>query len=463
MDKINELFLDVNPNLRWYQREALNAWIENSYQGILVMATGTGKTIVALSAIQLIKIIQPELKIIIITVPKIHLAEQWSQAIESINRVPIICHSGNKKWDTTLKNKILLINKIETKVLIIIATLGTFISKRFQNYLVHFSDKLSLIICDEAHNIGTIKTRMLIPDHFCYRLALTATPERWFDEEGTNYIYRYFNKVVYTFSLSQAVEQGFLVPYYYKMIQISLTDEELNEYEAKTLDFVVLQNKIDQLKNKSQKENESEILILEKRLQHIAIVRKQIIINAEQKYAIFSTLINDFRKEQGILIYCSPQQFNRIGEILSSSGLIYRSLKYNNHKVNERNKILKSFEKGELPILISMNILDEGVDLPSISTAIFLASSTNPKEFIQRRGRILRPSEKKKFAKIIDFVVTNTFESWQSQPDSKQLFEANYPNETIMNSEFKRANEFIKDCMNKSDFSSFSILKDYIN
>ena len=278
MDKINELFLDVNPNLRWYQREALNAWIENSYQGILVMATGTGKTIVALSAIQLIKIIQPELKIIIITVPKIHLAEQWSQAIESINRVPIICHSGNKKWDTTLKNKILLINKIETKVLIIIATLGTFISKRFQNYLVHFSDKLSLIICDEAHNIGTIKTRMLIPDHFCYRLALTATPERWFDEEGTNYIYRYFNKVVYTFSLSQAVEQGFLVPYYYKMIQISLTDEELNEYEAKTLDFVVLQNKIDQLKNKSQKENESEILILEKRLQHIAIVRKQIII-----------------------------------------------------------------------------------------------------------------------------------------------------------------------------------------
>lgn len=453
MDRMNELINQVNPNLRSYQRDALHAWIENSYQGILVMATGTGKTIVAVSALQLLKIIQPELKVVIITVPKIHLAEQWAEAIKSIKIVPIVCHSGNKSWEISLKKKTSFLNQNESKTIIIIATLGTFISVRFHKYLVHFSDKLSLLICDEAHNIGTINTRMMIPDHFCYRLALTATPERWFDEEGTDYIYRYFNRVVFSFSLSEAIEQKYLVPYHYEMVQISLTDEELKKYNEKTVELTILRNKIIKLKAKTPKENKTEITFLEKKLQNIAILRRQIVINAEQKITQFSNLIKEFRNQKGILIYCSPQQFSIIGEILSNSGLIYRTLKYNNHKINERSTILKAFEKGELPILVSMNILDEGVNLPSISKAIFLSSSTNPKEFIQRRGRILRPSENKEFAKIFDFIVINSFENENLSPSIKQIcFEKEF-----MSSELKRAEEFIKDCMNKSDYSFFHI------
>jgi superfamily II DNA or RNA helicase len=449
MTNSNEILLDIKSNLRFYQREALNAWVENSYQGILVMATGTGKTIVALSAIQLLKSNQQDLKVVIITVPKIHLAEQWSEALKSIKMVPIVCHSGNKKWEFILKRSLKIINKIELKSIIIVATLGTFISKRFQNYLIDFSDKLSFLICDEAHNVGTIKTRLLIPDQFCYRLALTATPERWFDEEGTLYIYKYFNKVVFTFSLSQAIEQRFLAPYNYEIIQISLSDKEYQEYDDKTIEYTIIKAKINQMKKGNQNVNKSEITRFEKKLQNIAITRRQIIINAGQKICEFSKLIKKFRNQNGILIYCSPQQFTIVGEILSSLGLIYRSLKYNNHKINERYKILKSFENGELPILVSMNILDEGINLPSISTAIFLSSSTNPKEFIQRRGRILRPAQNKNYAKIIDFVVINSSEREQANPSCDKNI---YPLDRFMNSESNRVNEFIKDCMNKSDY-----------
>jgi superfamily II DNA or RNA helicase len=256
------------------------------------------------------------------------------------------------------------------------------------------------LIADEVHGLGAPERRNGLLENYKYRLGLSATPARWLDDEGTAIIIDYFNNVVFEFSLKRAITEinpdtgmSYLTPYEYHPYFVGLTESELAEYERMTKKIAA-----QYYKAKSKEERQIAFDLL-------CIMRQRIVVNAENKLATFKQILDKLGSEVShCLIYCSPQQISAVQEILSSRNIIQH--KFTAHEsADERQMLLSTFASGRIQALVAMKCLDEGVDVPVARTAIFLASSGNPKEFIQRRGRILRRAPDKEKAIIYDIIV----------------------------------------------------------
>ena len=215
--------------LRDYQKEAINNWFRNNGHGTLKMATGSGKTIIALSVIlRLVKKIQ--LQVAIVVCPFRHLVTQWDEEAREFGFNPILAFQSRSSWDGLLNSRLYNIDSDKSEFLIIITTNRTFASSAFQSKLKYLPQK-TIIVADEAHNLGAKRLRNCLPDQILFRLALSATPERWFDEEGTEAIFDYFGKVLEPeFTLKDALKAGALVPYRYYPVLVELTENELEVY-----------------------------------------------------------------------------------------------------------------------------------------------------------------------------------------------------------------------------------------
>jgi len=414
------------PRLRDYQIEAISRWLNNGGKGIFEMATGTGKTYAALGC--LVELLKRERRLfVVISCPFTHLVKQWKDNIVKFGYSGLEAFGASIGWEDRLANAMFDFNSELLDILIIVTTHNTFSSEKFMRIVKKVSGKC-FVIADEVHGLGSPERQRGLMDKYQFRLGLSATPTRWFDEEGTAVILSFFDKVVFEFPLQQAIEEGFLCKYDYYPYLVELTSDELEEYRNLTKKIAT-----QYLKTKDEpKKNEL--------LKLYCILRHRVIINASMKYVVLNQILDNLGEISHCLIYCSPQQIEAVQEILNKRGIIQHKFTAEEN-VKERRMLLDSFAKGFYKVLVAMKCLDEGVDVPATRTAIIMASSTNPREFIQRRGRILRPYKGKIKAVIYDIIVVPDL-SGRIDPFLYDL-EAK-----IMQSEIKRYVEFARSATN---------------
>lgn len=370
------------------------------------MATGTGKTLTALGCLE--GVLKTEKKIIVvISSPFIHLSEQWIREFDKlgIRCDKLVADSSQSRWKDRLVDNILDVEDGISERLIVLTTHNTFSSDDFRDIIKESKkrtpDQRFLLIVDEVHGIGAPERRKGLVDEYDYRLGLSATPKRWFDLEGTDRIFSYFGDVVFEFSLKDAIDAEYLTPYVYKPHFTSLTLEEMAKYESET-------RKISRAYYRSKDEDEKdEIFTL------LCIKRHKVIRNAINKLAVFEQILDGLDQIKHCLIYCSPKQIYRVQDILNKKNIIQHKFTQREGTkaedrfggLSERDFLIKKFSDGIYSALVSMRCLDEGVDVPPARLAIMLDNSGNPREYIQRRGRVLRKYPGKKSAVIHDIIV----------------------------------------------------------
>lgn len=427
MDKIlkeaNKEYITIKPGcpripdtvkLYDYQKQAIKKWEEYNYKGIFDMATGTGKTYTALGAISTLSEKLDDKLAVIIVCPYQHLVEQWVEDIKNFGMKPIIGYSASpqKRW------KYLLADAIRSEIynpkesfLCFICTNATFASDYVQKQIKKI--KISkLLVVDEAHNFGAKYLSKLLTEIYDYRLALSATLERHMDSKGTKILYDFFKKKCIEYDLERAIKENKLTKYYYYPIVVYLNDDELLDYKTLTAEIgkCIIKDKFGKSK-------------LSKKGEFLAIKRSRIVAGASNKLIKLREAIEPYKDKKNILIYCGAAQvldegFDKTGinegEIRQIDAVtkilgIEIGMKVaqftSNESMEERSVLKDRFENGDdLQALVAIKCLDEGVNIPGINTAFILASSTNPKEYIQRRGRVLRKAPGKKCAYIYDFI-----------------------------------------------------------
>ena len=366
-----------------HQGEAIDAWCNNGYAGILEMATGSGKTITAMiAANRLYEEHHPLL--IVVAAPYIPLVQQWCNEIELFGLTPIDLTSANGPSGRaiqlgTLRRKLRHGNQ---DVAAIVVSHDTLTNQTFHQELERF-DATKLLIGDEVHGLGSPSFVTSPPHFFNYRLGLSATPVRQYDTEGTEALIDFFGPIVYQFSLEQAIGTC-LVPYDYFVHPVQLTDYEMVRWHDLT-------NKIRQNTWRDQDRDQPGTY-----LQKFLRDRRAIIENASGKIDCMKEALQqeDLVNLRHTLIYASdkaPDQLEKVNETLSQLGVRYRQLTHeetSNRKLSQQ--ILQSFQDGDMQVLTAKRVLDEGVNIPQIQKAFILASTTVERQWIQRRGRLLR-------------------------------------------------------------------------
>lgn len=389
--------------------------MEKGCRGIFDMATGTGKTYTALIAVsELFKENNNRLAVIIVC-PYQHLVEQWVEDIRRFGMKPIVCHSASKQrnWKQRLIDEIDLFTLGGSNHFSCVVTNASFATEFFQEQISKLC-KDSLIVIDEAHNFSAKNLKQMLPENIGYRLALSATINRHNDEDGTIALLNYFGDKCIEYTLKDAIDNGMLTPYYYYPIVVTLTESELEEYLSITEE---IGKAIMRCKKKNGK------VVLSTRAERLLLKRARLVAGAQQKLIKLKEEISKYSQDNHILVYCGAttirdveykegqppideiRQINAVTDILGNE-LSMRVSKFTSEENAEERELLKeAFDEGsKIQALIAIRCLDEGVNIPSIDKAFILASSANPKEYIQRRGRVLRLYPGKRCANIYDFI-----------------------------------------------------------
>lgn len=397
---------------RPYQTRAVEQWINGGAQGILKMATGTGKTITSLLAAERASRAFEGKIALIVAVPYQHLVEQWADDVRDFGANPILAYKSRNNWQEQIQQQVLAFNTGARGTLTVITTHATFATDAFQTELGRINQANQMLIADEVHHLGAPHLKSALPEQIPMRLGLSATPERWYDEEGTDALHQYFTGgIVYEYSLSEAIENGALCEYYYIPHVVELTDEEALEYEE-------LSAKIGRLAAQMYNDLGDADLQSNYKLKQALFKRARLLGTAEGKLERLSTLIPQQGDVHHTLVYCgdgsvegessgrTKRHVDATVELLRAD-LGVRARRFTaEENQDERKQLLSEFERGDLEALVAIRCLDEGVDVPATETAYILASSSNPRQFVQRRGRILRPHKNKEFAVIHDFIVS---------------------------------------------------------
>ncbi len=480
-----------NPNLspqiklRQHQIDAINKWKENNYCGLLEMATGTGKTYTAFGCINAMQRMYDRTAIII-ACPQLHLVEQWKDSMDEWNNgvnefekiivdSQITCNSDNPGWRSNFEKLLYDFNvpplgseqQLKNNIIIFV-THDTLALSVFNEKISSIENAKKFLIIDEVHNVTEKSSEKILLDHCSFRLGLSATPERHLDEQGTQILLNYFHGIVYELNLDKAIhELNVLSTYDYLPYYVALTTNEMEEYHRLT-------GLIAQIEEKKRKG------IYHKKPGDFDpyLARSALVANAENKDGVLKSILDlEFNnKLSDTLIYCTnnpspistygyPKQLERVKHILSSVGIVSDSITWED-KTKDRRRIIELLSAGHFNCITAVGCLDEGVDIPSVQVGIFMASSGNPKQFIQRRGRILRKSENtgKVSATIYDILVTPSIDNEPNMSQRKLIAK-----ELIRHKEFasiadnkKMATDMIKDIAEKFSIDLEQLSDDYI-
>ncbi|MFE5210642.1 DEAD/DEAH box helicase family protein [Streptomyces sp. NPDC056600] len=426
--------------VRDYQREAVASWLRQQGRGILKMATGTGKTKTAMiAATQLANALRQreEPLVVLVLAPLQHLVDQWVTEIEAFGVRPVAVYESGQKWLHTVEDQLNEARLGQRPIVAMVATNASFASARFQSVLGRISQPL-LVIADEAHNLGSSAYRSALPFNATYRLALSATPERWFDDEGTDALIGYFGPIAFELGLGEAIEMRALCRYLYLPRLVELNDVETNLYVDLTSQIAKRLAAGDSLKDTG---SDSPIGFLLRQ-------RAGILGHAKGKLAQLRSDLEARRDSWFQLIYCAqgrrpiepgdPPGANQLHDVMN---LVGNQLHLSAHSYisdtprAERKRLLRRFSGGDdLRVLVAMRCLDEGVDIPDARIGYLLASSSNPREFIQRRGRLLRRADGKERAEVLDYLAVPP----AGTPINFDVERA------LLRREFERADEFGK-------------------
>lgn len=433
---------------RPYQQDAIQCWLEQEGKGILRMATGTGKTITALLAASRIAELLDRGYVLVIAVPYQHLVDQWAADLEEFDARPVLAYQSRRNWQPRLERELLEFNNESRDICVIITTHRT-LSQESARRTLNRAAGPSMLIADEVHHLGANQSQKALMESFDLRLGLSATPERWYDDEGTEALEEYFGGTVFDYGLKQAIDAGALCEYYYVPHIVELQDDEMERYMQLTSKIGRLIARQGGGADFNLEDNQS--------LQTVLFQRARLIGTAREKLDLLVELFDQETNPDHSLVYCSDGSTGVEQDGERHVDTTTRRLRQDcdltverftaRENQEERERLLSAFEAGDIDVLSSIRCLDEGVDVPATRTAYILASTSNPRQYVQRRGRILRKHPGKKYAVIHDFI---TIPDTNRHPEV--LSDDRYDAErTLIRKELERVTTFAEAARNHPD------------
>ena len=408
--------LKIPDTLMWregrfaHQGAAVDALIENG-GGILSMATGSGKTRTALIAISEFQDRQTEHLCAVVLAPTRPLIRQWAEDIRDFGIEPIILSGiGKERRQQELEQLSIAFSSIHSRTEILLLTNSLFMRQgsMVRSWLESLPDSVCcFLIADEVHNLGAPSFVNNPPECFDHRIGLSATPIRQYDPDGTDHLFSFFGGPPrFEFSLGDAIEASCLVPYRYHLQEVKLESHEMEYYEDLTEQLVRAGFCID---------DDGRTVGLSDRVARLLRARRALVEQADGKLNVLESKLTYMGPESvtKTLIYASAKpvvpgkvrQITAVNEMLQRLNIISHQYTAEETGKSQSRKILEQFGEGDYQVLTSMKVLDEGIDMPQTDTAFLLASSTVEREWVQRRGRILRRAPGKAFAHLHDFIV----------------------------------------------------------
>ena len=415
--------------LRPHQRDALQNWEARGRRGILEHATGSGKTFSAISAM---RDALGRREVPLVLVPSELLHAQWYRELTynlaDLQPQILRCGAGYSKWrDDGLVGPWTRAGAERPRI--VLSTMQTAAMQEFRVALRQ-GDHLFLV-ADEVHRIGSPNHLQLLSIETGPRLGLSATPRRAGDPDGTADIFDYFDGVVPPpFTLQDAIKSHALTPYFYHVHAVSLTENEQERWDALT-------KRIRQTAALNTPEKGGNP-VTEQQIKRLLIERARVLKQAHSKAVEAAVVLaTNYLRGDRWIVYCDDlAQLAAVQAELAKGGL--ESTQYHSAMTGDKEQTLRLFEANG-GIVVSIRCLDEGVDIPSVTHALILASSKNPREYIQRRGRVLRLAEGKSVAHIHDVLVV---------PAAVEGNEGEDPRLNIIGGEMTRALEFGKSALN---------------
>lgn len=428
-----------------HQRVAIKAWQAHGFVGVMALATGAGKTITAIHAS--VKLAQSHIVkhkrnfLLIVSVPYQVLADQWCDVLKLFNIQAIKCYRNKALWYDQLIDGLSKITLYEDPAfLCLVVVNATLKSEAFQSQLKCISKNDLMFIGDECHHHGSSSVIGSLPNAR-YKIGLSATPWSHAESDKEEIIKSYYGPVVATYSIGRALKESVLCPYSYHPHLVTLDNDEFDSYVELTSDI----NKIISIKESGGSINEDDLTFL-------LLRRGRLLGSCESKFETLSNMLSKSKPSPFTLFYCgdgstegdgntSYRDIERVSKILyENDWKCSRFTAKESH--SERIRILDSFQKQMIDAVAAIRVLDEGFDIPACREAYLLASSRNERQFIQRRGRILRNHENKKSAKIHDFIVLPPFGATGSIVES------------LVTKELERGVEFSNFCSNSHEVGS---------
>ena len=382
-----------------HQGQAVKAWAESGRRGILEMATGAGKTITAMICATKLQD-EGESLLVVVSAPYRPLIEQWASEIREfgVHSINLTAAGGPEARDREITQAGRRLRIGTSRVEVLVTSNDTLCTERFVRSIADVK-ATKLLIADECHHLGAESFIRNPPDVFAFRLGLSATPLRQYDEKGTAALIAYFGDICFSFTLEQAIGKC-LTEYDYHVHFVELTDDEMEEWRELTAQIGAHAWKL--------QSNQSDPY-----LDHLLRLRRLVLETASGKLDILADLLDaeGSRRLRYTLIYATdknPEQLEQVNRLLQERGVLFRQLTYEETQSREKTQqILSSFQDGQLRVLTAKRVLDEGVNIPQIKLAFLLASTTVKRQWVQRRGRLLRQCEEidKTHSVIHDFVV----------------------------------------------------------
>jgi superfamily II DNA or RNA helicase len=348
---------------------------------------------------------------LVIAVPRNNLVDQWNEEVEKFTRFaePILVYESSAVWQDRLFNKLRVSHRAGwVEPVIVIGSMRSLSGKRFQSVLEDTGiPSNAMLIVDEVHNVGAPTYQQILHPDFDRRLGLSATPERSFDPEGNKAIDNFFKQLVYVYGMEEALSDGRLCPYYYHVYAVTLSVEEYEKYLWYTRRIISLRGNEEQqalaFRTNDKIGSDSDDI------EQLLFARARILKKASAKSDLIREILNEY-PPQRCLIYCADkEQLHEVHEILKADAVVHTKY-FSDTPSEQRKSALEAIGKGHVPVLLAIDCLDEGVDVPAVDSAVILASSSNKRQFIQRRGRILRRSPQKDYATLVDVIVIPPYE-----------------------------------------------------
>lgn len=398
--------------MRDHQIAALEAWkAKGDFQGTFDLATGAGKTITAIHAI--VKLSEKiDGLACVIAAPYQNLADQWVDILSTFNIYPVKCYVSRAQWEDKLRSMVHELTMGSRSFAAIVVVNRTLKSPEFQECLSKIKGNRLLWIGDECHHHTSKAYEGFLPIHARYRIGLSATPEHYLDEERNERLNEFYGDIVSRYTLKQAIQDKVLTPYVYYPHLVEFTEEEAEE-------FVDLSEQIGRIMARKNSKGGEMI----PQLTGLLMRRARLVGSAANKLPTLQAVLTGEKPTQHTLFYCgdgtvetdeeedasedSIAQGKRQVEALSSMlhGMSWDVSRFTSRESRkDRDNIMENFRLGIIDAMVAIRCLDEGIDVPACSTAYILASSRDPRQFVQRRGRILRRSPGKEQALIHDFI-----------------------------------------------------------
>lgn len=415
-----------------HQGRAVDRFLVAGGRGVMQIATGGGKTRTALIAATQLQDQHSGPMLVVILVPSKPLMLQWANEVREFGVEPALPSRVSKRNRSAIYAEILAALKSSdrrTEVIVMTNKLFTRDLGGKQLAAALPGETLTLLIGDEMHNLGVPTFLGDPPEQFEKRLGLSATPIRQYDPDGTDQLFDYFGSPVFEFSLHDAIEAHCLTPYRYELHEVELTEQEMEKYTDLTDELRASGLRVD---------DEGRTVIDNPKIERLLRQRRSVLENASSKLDVLRRLLSpDPRSVRRTLIYASAKpkvvgsgrQLEDVNALLSELRIIAHQFTNAETSRPDTTRILDLFAAGEYQVLSAMKVLDEGVDIPQTDTAYILASSTVTREWVQRRGRILRQAPGKSEATLHDFLVI--------PPDTSTRY-----GRAVIRGELKRAEEF---------------------